>query len=378
LPSLISPKIIVPDTSHWAKWIDAALGADGERRRVAQQFEDRLLASGRVPLLSWHHIEELLGIADESSARRRLAFLQQRPLIAYVRLPVEAHLAGSIIDVVAAEVSAALSGASNLEAVRAEAKRLMLRWGPARDAFSDEAWVWDLVRAESAARREQAKFVVSTKGMDLFDDRRTVGEIARGRIRTDAEMAERIASMRQEVDRHLHERGDREITNHAEMTDRFMGPIESWSPAGLSVRDLIVLALTSQGVDPDEIKDDHLLADLNRLAMYRAKLQVIAEKLQQPFDRLKTIPMEILPSLQVENALVKWGQDRRPSGGDLVDGHLATLAPYVDELFVDKRTAEDFRRVASNGGSLIAPLLCTIRKASNFTMLAEADTVEPK
>jgi hypothetical protein len=80
--------------------------------------------------------------------------------------------------------------------------------------------------------------------------------------------------------------------------------------------------------------------------------------------------MRLLPSWQLEEAFKRYGQDRpRRSGSDLVDGYLSSLAPYVQELYVDKRTAEDFRRMRANM-PIFGSLIAHISKASDFIGLA--------
>jgi hypothetical protein len=371
--SIVIPKIVAPDSSHWANWIDSAVDPDPARRLTAERFYERLLEAGRIPFLSWHHLEELLGIADDDSARRRIAFLQKLPVLAFLKLPSDDPNIGSVIDVLSAEVRAVLNGCLDLQSVRATAKLTMLKTGSGTDALGEHGWIWDVVRKEFLRRREQAKLIVSTTGMNLFDEFRTIGEIAKGRLRTSSERAAKLSRMKSGINQHIRTRGDRDIADHEAMSDTFMNDVENFIPPdGMSVRDVIVLGLVSQGVNPEEVKDDILLSDLNRLAIYRAKLKVVAQNLAVSFESVKHVQMELLPSWQVERALRQFGQDRpRRSGSDLIDGYLAALAPYVDELFVDKRTAEDLRRVKAKD-SIVAPLICTIRKSASFEEIAIA------
>jgi hypothetical protein len=369
--TVILPKIIAPDTSHWANWIDAALGQDPERRRTAQDFHQRLLTAGRIPFLSWHHLEELLVIDDVDWARRRIAFIQSVPLVAFMRMPGEEFGVGSVIEVVAAEVAASLDGHDTPRNIRAAARMTLIQTGSGVDAIGEEAWVWDALRGEFLARHEKAKLVTATRAMNLFDDNRTVGEIARGTIRAPSKRAERVRQMYDQVDSNIRSRGDAQIADSRAMTMDFMDRVKNFElPDNNDVRSLIELALVGQGVEPHEITDDRLLSELNELALYRAKLKVIAEKLGRPYDEIKHVDMQLLPSWQIEKALSRFGQDRqRRNGSDLNDGHLATLAAYVDELFVDKRTAEDFRRVVNRKDD-VASLICVVRKAAKFEELA--------
>ena len=365
------PQIVAPDSSHWAKWIDAALGSDRERRISAQGFHERMLTAGRIPFISWHHLEELLCIADEDWARRRVAFIQSLPLVAFMRLPWEQAGTGSLIEIVAAKVIAALNGRDSVKSVRATSREMLMQTGSGLDAIGSESWVWEAARPQFLERHNSAKLITSTRSMGLFDESRTVGEIARGSIRTPADLQGRLDKLYSEVGNHIRTRGDAEIANPGAMTSEFMqGVMDFTLPAGMDVRGLIEWALVSQGVDPHEITDDRLLSDLSELALFRAKLRVIADRIGRPYDSIKHVDMRVMPSWQIERALKIYGQDRqRRSGSDLNDGHLSAIAPYTDELFVDKRTAEDFRRIKSRGGE-VASIICTVRKSADFENLA--------
>ena len=86
-------------------------------RRRAESLHQRLMEQARVPLLSWHHLEELLGGKDDACAADRVASLQAIPFLAWLRLPPAKEGLGLIVDIFAAEVMAACEGHSDLAAV---------------------------------------------------------------------------------------------------------------------------------------------------------------------------------------------------------------------------------------------------------------------
>jgi hypothetical protein len=61
----------------------------GGRRERAISLHAGPIDQGIVPLLSLHHLEELLGVQDDATARARVAFLQDLPLLAWLRLPLD-------------------------------------------------------------------------------------------------------------------------------------------------------------------------------------------------------------------------------------------------------------------------------------------------
>ena len=93
---------------------------------------------------------------------------------------------------------------------------------------------------------------------------------------------------------------------------------------------------------------------------------MVASRTGRAFGELKKVPMTILPSRIIGDALKKYGQRRqkRP-GSDLNDAHLSALAAYCDVLYVDKRTAEDFRRAKAKQ-PVLSMLIGDVVKGRNF------------
>ncbi|MBT2187212.1 hypothetical protein [Sphingobium nicotianae] len=378
--SIFSVRVIVPDTSHWAKWIDAALSSTSPDHAAAIGLYTAMISAGRIPLLSWHHLEELLAIEDEHWARRRIAYIQALPLVAYPKFSPDGAHPGSVVDVLSSEVAAVLEGARSLEQIRDSARTRLIKTGPGVQAIGSEAWVWDVLRTEFIERRDNAKLIAATKRIPLFDESRTVGEISKGSIRSLNEQAIMFAQLRGQISDHIQNRGDREISDPAAMAGDFMADVLKLAvPEGLTVRRLLEIALTAQGIDVTEIRDDIVLSELNELGVFRQRLEIVADNIGVPFAQLKaTIDMRMLPSWQTQRALAKFGQERiRSSGSDVVDGSLAALAPYVAELFVDKRTAEDFKQLGTRAGP-VTGLFGRIRRTSRFTDLLRSENDESK
>ena len=94
---------------------------------------------GWLPLLCWHHLEELLQHRDDQLVDARLRYLWNWPLMAWVR-PSDAEAGpGSILDVLKAEVAVAHSNPSaDALQVRDLARDQRLSFGPATDAIPDD------------------------------------------------------------------------------------------------------------------------------------------------------------------------------------------------------------------------------------------------
>jgi hypothetical protein len=123
--TIVESKIIAPDSSHWGTWLDAMSARDVDRRQRACSLHRRLLDQGRIPLLTWHHLEELLGHEDGAKCKARVAHLQDLPLVAFLRLDKDKIGLGSIVQVLAAEAIAASEGHRDLISIRDRARELL-------------------------------------------------------------------------------------------------------------------------------------------------------------------------------------------------------------------------------------------------------------
>jgi len=364
-------RLVAPDSSHWSKWIDAIGSADVGRRARALSMHSDLLQRGLVPLLTWHHLEELLGVDDEVTAARRIAFLQGLPLVAWLRLQDDDVGLGSIVQVLAAEVIAACEGCPTAADVRNRAREQLLRFGVGEDAVGSQGEVWKIVRPALRLRKKKSDPVAALSPLRTFDDRRTIGELSKSQVNEPAAMRSRLQRIQEAAFAQAFAATDGNTAVAEEMARLFVQEVLQLLPSpGTSVRDLLVSTLVAHGLDEDEIRDECVLAELSELALFRSHLRVIAPLTGRPFDALKCIPRTIIPSYLITTALKEHGQQRaRRSGSDLTDAYLGALAAYCDLLFVDKRTEEDFRRVRRKEPMLASLPLAHIAKGKDFTDL---------
>ncbi len=328
------------------------------------------MGQGRIPLLSWHHLEELLGGEDDAAARARVAFLQDLPMLAYLRLPMDEVGLGSIAQVLAAEAIAATEGHGDLISIRDRARELLLKTGPGTQAIGEEAWVWEVVRPMLRSRKGKTDMIAALGPLRTFDENRTIGELAKSSINPPDQMRAQLNRIHARALQEATQSTGGDAVRARAMADDFLAQVVAMMPPpGTTVRELLVSTLVGQGLDEEEIRDEYVLADLSRLALFRSQLRVVASDTGRSFEALKKVPMDVLPSRIIGEALRTHGQPRplRP-GSDLNDGYLGVLAAYCAVLYVDKRTAEDFTR-AQRKEPRLKGLIGEISKAADFEAL---------
>ena len=95
-----------------------------------------------------------------------------------------------------------------------------------------------------------------------------------------------------------------------QFADHFVAQVIEMMPGDdVDPRQLMIDTYVGQGLDPDEITDDRTIAELSTLATFRTQLKVVSEKTNLPFERLKRVRMETLPSWRIAEALRRYGQN---------------------------------------------------------------------
>lgn len=125
-------------------------------------------------------------------------------------------------------------------------------------------------------------------------------------------------------------------------------------------------------VDPDEITSETTVGEIGDWAAFRTKLKQINRILDLPWQELKrSVSENRLPSGIIDRSLKQFRpRSAEWKGGDLIDTHLACLAPYCDITFVDKRTHEGLQ-VARRKTKDLDTVLRRIEKAKNTRIVTE-------
>ena len=135
-----------------------------------------------------------------------------------------------------------------------------------------------------------------------------------------------------------------------------------------NVESLITRTIELAGMTTSDVGDDTLLGDILAEAEYQKRLHLAAELLDIGYQTLKaSVPKKALPSWIIDHALRTFEQDLQERTGSIMnDYHLACLSPYIDTLFVDKRTQENIRRASQKDAEFRSIIGFTV-KSSHYT-----------
>jgi hypothetical protein len=108
---------------------------------MADNVLNQILLENWIPVISWHHIEELIRHRDEAVAENRMQFLLALPQVAWIWCANGLDFIGSVVDVQAAEIQVYLSAECDSVKKRLLATRdRLLRFGVLSKILALSLW----------------------------------------------------------------------------------------------------------------------------------------------------------------------------------------------------------------------------------------------
>jgi hypothetical protein len=365
---MIIPKTVALDTSQWVDLIRNASGPDLHLQREAKSFPKALLEQGYSIVLSFHHLQELLAHENFNQVAQRLSFVKEIGFLSWIGSKSEEPRLGSIIDIIATEARVAFEAGGDASRVRRGAKALIIRSGSGSDIVDDDPRFQALLSDWAQARQDRSRASVAISAFPFIKPDMTVGRLKAGRLATNVEVAAAMTSSAQRLSSDISQRSDKRITNPRDIASDFNREVMAFRQTQPNtVPEIVDAGFLIQGIDRDEIQDHLRVTDLLDLGLFRSQLRTAIEGTDLPFNTLKRkILRKQLPYFLISNALkpIQDAQSER-AGSNLVDRELACIAPYVDVLYVDKRTAEFFRQAIQKNPAL-ACIIGNVRKVVSW------------
>lgn len=374
-PFLAPPHFVVLDTAHWAGLVADVTSNDREKRRAALVYIPNLIERGWLPLICWHHVEELLQHGDDQVVDNRLRYLRSQPLLAWIRpLDPEAGL-GSVLDILRAEASAALRlPEADAIRVRDVVKKDLIAVGTGVDAIPEIFRDWRLLRDALSEHQQNNRRVAAIARWRATDiDNKPISELLGKTARNPNDAARVLDHLRKNLKNEIATRGDKRIPDAAAMATEFIDQVVRDNQAGSEdfEDDPVIRILRSAGLQSEDIDLSATFGETMDFLTFQNRLRIATQGFNVPWSTLsRSVTQRQLPVIVIEEAMRRHAQDQKErKGSELNDTHLLCLAPYADMTYVDKRTLENLRRARSKI-SLLDQLLGGVARANDHAEVA--------
>lgn len=346
---------------------------EGEKKQKASEILKYIEQSAIVPVVTWHHIEELLAYSNEHVALNSLNIFKYFPVVAYLKCLSIPNHAGSIIDIEVLEIKNVLNNKKiSLKNNVNKTKQHLFEYCSGSELIEPYIQNASILRYHILSRENKKKEIASISRANSIRSKETnVSTLRNGKFRSPDEAYRILEQMRINLERELKLKGDKKLNSPEESSTNFLTEVfESGMEMLNSNGSVEERFLKSFGLTVEETKNFQKLEQIQYLAIFKKRREIISRSLSIN-ERLKVSELkeEKCPSWLLWKELNKIRVEaEKASGSDLNDGYLAALVYYVDVTIVDKRTNEYLSQVKRKHKH-IAELMRKFVKLPNYTYL---------
>lgn len=356
--------VVCLDSAHWGALL-AAVGSAQTRPNALARLS-AFAAQGGMLALTFHHIIELAQHENTDKVNARFHALCELGQLCVVSA-ITGDGPGSIIDLLALELMAAI------ESPNASAESVACSvWPNALAAATGSQvsdWVLpqlDVLRAHltaDAPRKRAISALSQSVVLDRSKDRleTTVRLVPPHQARANIAVLE-MRLTAEVVDR----RDPRASEGEAALSAaQFVRELKSDVDAVTAHANPWQGLLARTGVSPQEVAGMRYISEVADLAQFRKQVEIPAKHLGVSAAQLRRVRPEQFPTWLIHRASRAHRQLATATrASDLGDIHLLSHAPYMDALFVDKRTHENVRRIRQKDPEAAVFLQSVVRAAS--------------
>ncbi|MDO8446678.1 MAG: hypothetical protein Q7T53_11355 [Deltaproteobacteria bacterium] len=377
MSKLIIPHLIALDSSTIGNVARDLYGSNQHNQGKARHLLDCISLKNLIPLVTWHHIEELLQHEDDAVIDNRICFIKNLPMVAWFDTVKPSGIIGTIMDIQAIELSWLISNPStSFEEIIQKTKDKLLKFGTGRDLISIyDMTIWKQIMKRTAPIRQNRRREIASISHAKIGGSETKKPInfSNWQLRNHEEAEKVVETLKTNLEKDLVNRGDKKLSDHKTVAQEFIKDVYK---DGLHLYhnrgDVRENFLKSFGLSPEEIPDKASIEDIGYAAIFRKKLKILAEILDINEDSFKTIKEDHCPSWLIWKELDKvLKSDDRTYGSNITDKYLAVLALYADFLIVDKRIHEKFNQVVRRN-AVIKKVITNVVKLSDYGNISEA------
>ncbi len=365
---IAKPRFVAIDTALLGHLAADLFGADSGRRARALLTTASLNHGAWIPLITWHHVEELLRYGDVSAVSDRVSLLRSFSRIAWLAPPERPYDLATVLDLLRCEIRGILKVTPHSHGALVNyVKGQLLQFGQPEDIriLSD----WREARPLLEGRSERAREVVSIAHTEVDQlPKRPLAALERAAMRPIDDLRQLFTTNAQALAEQMSNRGDPRLRDATGSAARFyeqrMADIVAVQslPGNAKARFLRTLDLTVDDV-ADDVSSDELVKVATRRHKVKVALSSTGVNLEEVWPSLRRAT---IPSEYVQDAIGSERQSaQRASGSDLYDSYIASMSPYIDAVLVDKRTLH-YIKLAAARDTALHPFVSSAMRAPTY------------
>lgn len=349
MTQLVTGRTICLDSATIGKLSYDYFSNDTKRNHAATFIISWLVDTGLFPLITFHHIEELLQIEDDRTVVERIAFIKQLPVVVWPKRYDSSGGLGDIVDLIALEVKAIVdSPSSDRQGIINTVKNNILRHGSGEGLVESCYDEWMLLRPHWIDRISKKRQIASITHSKATNENVKLKEYRGGTARCKDDAFFITELMAKKLGSELKVTGDEKLENPDLVAREFMKNIFD---NGLDIYDFdgdpVDAILDIVGIDKGIVSDKMTISQIGYLATIQKKLEVAIRRTDIKYEDIRDIiysnvPPSLFIDLEIEKAS---HSQQRGSGSNLNDRFIMGYAFYADFIEVDKRTLDSLSRV---------------------------------
>ncbi len=372
--SLKRARFVALDSSHLINLARELRDPTPSTRAAALALLEMLTTGNEILVLSFHHFQELLVHGDADVVAGRIHVLETLPIVALVATQRVDGVAGSVLDIQSAEVLAAFrEPLATPRMIRTTVGKGIFQLTSGAEAVQVFQRELPVLQTELTRQAPRNREIVAISRSDFAGvGHRKVSEFLNGKLRSPLDIQRNLARLGNALEADIQHHGDKRIPDGSAVSAAFMSIVAERGRTLAGSNNPVLQMLAWSDVDLEEIGPETTISEIGDWAVFRTKLKLINRGLDLPWQELKrSVSQSRIPSGMIDRALKLYRpRSAEWKGSDLIDTHLACLAPYCDITFVDKRTHEALQLARKKIDKFDAILRRT-EKAKNTRVIIE-------
>ena len=320
---------------------------DSAKKQKAYNFIDEFYKRGAIPIITWHHIEEMLSHKNDEVSAKSIAFILALPLIAVLKSDIESFI-GSIYDIDKKEIQTIIMCEDEIEIglIIQETCRNIYKFCSGASIIEPLIPNMGIIRQTVLSKAPKKKEMASISRAKSLNPhyKHKLSDIKNMKNYTYSEEATNtiLNNMKSKLTKEIKEQGDKKISSDSaeKIATGFIADIKIDSTK-VDVP-MIEMIRKSSGLSKEEFEKVKSWEDLECVPIFKGRLGSIAKEFpESQKEKIINLKEEYCPTWLLWKEIYKIRvKAERASGSDINDAFLAGLSLYAGLTIVDKRTHE--------------------------------------